>query len=186
MATFPDFLEPLVGYRTWRVDAATLYVAAAKGIRIERTYRLHSWITDEEWNPLCAQTALHYDYDLAESDSLKTSTIEIRRTLCDMAGGPPCSLHVPHSLAGCGIYAVLDEHRLTEWLARIGPQGPLVIGTVSLWGRVAVHDHGYRAQFAYPRTIIRATGCDGQAVAAAYGIPYQESETWILDGPCDV
>jgi hypothetical protein len=30
---------------------------------------------------------------------------------------------------------------------------PAVLGRVALWGRVIEHDHGYRAQFAYPQLV---------------------------------
>jgi hypothetical protein len=54
-----------------------------------------------------------------------------------------------------------------------------VVGTVSLWGRIAEHARGYRAQFAYPRMLIGAsTGVDGPALAAAYGITFEEDASW--------
>ncbi|MGD0474571.1 MAG: hypothetical protein ABSB70_15345 [Candidatus Velthaea sp.] len=35
-----------------------------------------------------------------------------------------------------------------------GKMTPHVYGKVALWGRVIVHEHGYRAQFAYPQRLL--------------------------------
>jgi hypothetical protein len=60
----------------------------------------------------------------------------------------------------CGIYA------LTEQAWRETPVGGTVQGTVNLWGRVIVgrtgaYQRGYRAEFAYPRTLRVMVGWDG-------------------------
>jgi hypothetical protein len=47
----------------------------------------------------------------------------------------------------------------------------IVAGTVSLWGTVIVYEHGYRAQFAYPRQLCWTNGDPAllQELAAIYG-----------------
>ncbi len=47
----------------------------------------------------------------------------------------------------------------------------IVAGTVSLWGTVIVYEHGYRAQFAYPRQLCWTNGDRNvlQDLAAMYG-----------------
>lgn len=47
----------------------------------------------------------------------------------------------------CGLHAT---HRL-EPLRRA--RSPAVLGRVALWGRVIEHEHGFRAQFAYPQRL---------------------------------
>ena len=55
--------------------------------------------------------------------------------------------------ANCGIYAFRTilgalsyaDQALSDWVGQ-----PLVLGEVALWGRVVEHEHGFRAQYAYP------------------------------------
>jgi hypothetical protein len=57
-------------------------------------------------------------------------------------------LHSSPSLdCTCGLHGThgLDLLRRTRC--------PAVLGRVALWGRVIEHDHGYRAQFAYPQLV---------------------------------
>jgi hypothetical protein len=51
----------------------------------------------------------------------------------------------PHLECSCGLHGTHG----VEILRRT--KSPAVLGTVSLWGRVVEHDHGYRAQYAYPQ-----------------------------------
>lgn len=82
----------------------------------------------------------------------------------------------PHSFDGCtcGLYAsnkLVDCRRLTSYC---------FYGEVALWGQVAVHEHGYRAEYAYPLTIyiplaweIRASSSltRTQEALSRYGVP---------------
>ena len=64
------------------------------------------------------------------------------------AGCKHTRLHLSPSLeCSCGLHGThgLDLLRRTRC--------PGVLGRVALWGRVIEHDHGYRAQFAYPQLI---------------------------------
>lgn len=45
----------------------------------------------------------------------------------------------------------------------------LVHGTVYLWGRVIEHEHGYRAEFAYPDVLIVQEAALAQALRQTYG-----------------
>ncbi len=68
-----------------------------------------------------------------------------------------------------GIHAFKTEAQAKSYAANT------VWGEVSLWGRVIEHDLGYRAEFAYPRTlIVPATIPDAaglaRKLAASYGI----------------
>lgn len=48
----------------------------------------------------------------------------------------------------CGIYAVKSREQASWWAD--AARGQFVTGRVSLWGRVIPHEHGWRAQKAYP------------------------------------
>ena len=54
---------------------------------------------------------------------------------------------VPHLGCTCGLHAVDDPSTLRR------ARDPAVLGTVALWGRIAEHDLGYRAAFAYPQRV---------------------------------
>ena len=53
----------------------------------------------------------------------------------------------PSADCTCGWYAVKDRSCLSS---DGGPKRTIVGGVVALWGRVIEHEHGYRAQYAYP------------------------------------
>jgi DNA-binding CsgD family transcriptional regulator len=65
-----------------------------------------------------------------------------------------CVVHerhrAPHAACTCGIYAVrsLDQLRVADY----GRRG--IFGEVYLWGTVIEHQSGWRAQFAYPKTLV--------------------------------
>ncbi len=62
----------------------------------------------------------------------------------------------PGRACSCGVYAAAEP----EELAGLGRIAGAVIGQVSLWGRIAQHSRGYRAEVAYPaRLRLVCVGC---------------------------
>lgn len=57
---------------------------------------------------------------------------------------------VPDGRCTCGVYAAKNIGHLR----RLGYEGYGACGEVYLWGRVVEHTLGWRAQFAYPKTLI--------------------------------
>lgn len=53
----------------------------------------------------------------------------------------------PNPDCSCGLHGVRDIEFLRH------AKSPAVVGTVAMWGRVVEHEHGYRAQFAYPQRL---------------------------------
>lgn len=151
--TVPDYCEPLMGWRAWAVNDGNIY-----GLGVGR---------NQLWAPRQQASAVHLDrqFHAYISDG---SEIEVP---CQS----PCST--------CGLYAYKSDSWAKEQIGlgqHYGSYGgiPTVIGTVALWGRIVEHEHGYRAQYAYPTKFVYAIGCDGAALATTYGIPYEEDETW--------
>jgi hypothetical protein len=77
---------------------------------------------------------------------------------------------------GCGIYGI-HPNRFSDWAhlsnGRSGERNNLV-GIIEAWGRVELHDDGFRAEYARPYALveIKSLGlCDPKQVAAALGIP---------------
>ena len=106
----PDYISPIIGYRTWQWDSLGL-----------------KSLNDEPWVPGRALEARCRDFPL----------------ICD----------APHKLCTCGIYAA----RNLEHLIDIGYMRGDLHGEVYLWGKVVEHSLGYRAQFAYPKSIVLPT-----------------------------
>jgi hypothetical protein len=72
-----------------------------------------------------------------------------------------------------GIHAYSDAtHMIAGSIAPcLQAPGVIVVGTVSLWGKVIVYERGYRAQFAYPRKLCWTNGDPKllHQLAAIYG-----------------
>ena len=56
----------------------------------------------------------------------------------------------PHLDCTCGVYAAKNR----EHLRQLGYEGRGIRGEVYLWGRLVEHELGWRAQFAYPRSLV--------------------------------
>jgi len=151
MDLVPDYIEPLRGFRVWHVRCGT---------------ELQS-LCGTDWPPFAALEAR----PCMASPAFHSLAERIR---CD---GPPCTNSRHGHQARCGIYAFSTRDRLLRTLREesvLHNRSPLVVGEVWLWGRIARHEHGYRAQYAYPAKFIGGYGCDPLFVAATYGIPYEE------------
>jgi hypothetical protein len=69
----------------------------------------------------------------------------------------------------CGIYSTKTRAHL---MSMSYPEQGQVIGEVSLWGRIVEGTHGWRAQFAYPRTLYVNYPSDNVVrLNEAYGVP---------------
>jgi hypothetical protein len=148
--TVPDYLEPILAWRAWLV---TTRVDPSSSVDVLQP-RIVSVFKGTVWEPYQALEARH-----------ETGT--------PCVAGSPCR---------CGIYAFKDPEHLRREIwsvpmrSRVGYSA--IIGQVWLWGKLAEHERGWRAQFAYPAQFRWALHCDGSALAATYGIEYQEDESW--------
>ena len=152
----PDFAEPIVAWRTWRI------------VRRGDTLRLASVVQATIWEP--NQEAI------GECLPLRRFRIpRLRRR----------EHHTPDASCTCGIYAstrvdVAGRYAFSRQFA-VSDGGARVIGLVSLWGRVVACTHGWRAEFAYPRRIFipqRVRGRDRRLEDVAfelteYGVPIE-------------
>ncbi len=86
----------------------------------------------------------------------------------------------PHPSCTCGIYASRTAERVAlDLVAHLRTQGipvqsAFAIGPVKLWGRVCEHEHGWRAEYAYPGDPLVLLGdvsdADLEVLAARYGV----------------
>jgi hypothetical protein len=156
----PDYVEPIVGWRTW------LVVCEGEGLR------LRSVVYDTPWSPHNELIARCLSWHRAFS-------LPWRRR----------SEHVPPARGcGCGIYAAREPGEAASYLEGRSWADALgvhrVIGTVSLWGRVVECTHGWRGSHAYPKKIyvpatrapywLRAERADEVALALTdYDVPVE-------------
>jgi hypothetical protein len=156
----PDYVEPIVGWRTW------LVVCEGEGLR------LRSVVYDTPWSPHNELIARCLSWHRAFS-------LPWRRR----------SEHVPPARGcGCGIYAAREPEEAASYLEGRSWADALgvhrVIGTVSLWGRVVECTHGWRGSHAYPKKIyvpatrapywLRAERADEVALALTdYDVPVE-------------
>jgi len=103
----PDYISPIVAYRTWQWDAVGL-----------------KSLNNEQWFPSLA---------------LEASTARCGKEHAAPSDG-----------CRCGIYAAKNFQHLVE----IGYAQYGVHGEVYLWGAVVEHRLGWRAQYAYPKTLV--------------------------------
>lgn len=76
----------------------------------------------------------------------------------------PCDQEVDHH---CGIYAYNDRVKVFDQ----SPASFRVYEEVALWGKVVVHQYGYRAQYAYPSRLYCQKDEKVAMAANVYGIP---------------
>lgn len=69
-------------------------------------------------------------------------------------------------LCTCGIYCYKTRAQV-ETLENQPTENTHVYGEVYLWGRVVEHEHGYRAQYAYPKSLVGVEGIQHK-LAQAY------------------
>lgn len=127
MTLAPDYIEPVVGWRSWLV------------VREGEDFRLRSVLYDAVWLPRKELIArcLH-----------RRLSISWRKPIKHSAPARECA---------CGIYAASDPAEAISYLeGRSWTEGPCVhrvIGPVALWGHVVECKRGWRASHAYPKAI---------------------------------
>jgi hypothetical protein len=123
----PDYIEPIVGWRSWLV------------VREGEGFRLRSVVYDTPWLP---------HHELIARCLHRRFSFRWRRR---------CEHVPPARGCGCGIYAARGAEEAASyleggsWADALGVHR--VIGTVSLWGRVVECTRGWRGSRAYPKRI---------------------------------
>ncbi len=164
MRAAPDYIEPIVGWRTWLV------------LLEGEDFRLRSVVFDALWPPRrelvarCLRRSLPWH---GRSEHVPPA----RRCRCGIYAAKE-----PEDAA-----SYLEGR---SWGDALSVQR--VIGTVSLWGRVVECKHGWRASHAYPRVIyvpptrspywLRAERRQEVALALTdYGVPVELLDTDARD-----
>lgn len=151
LVNVPDYISPIIGYRIW---------CWSPGLK-----RLLSLGGSEKWTPGQAMEALCRDPQYILAPQHDTPVFD-----CE------CGIYAAKSIeelnrAGYTIPSFLFDRMSRATL-------PCVRGEVWLWGRVVEHEHGYRAQYAYPKSV-EIPGChyvfnakiDVRDIEKAYQVP---------------
>jgi hypothetical protein len=155
----PDYIEPVVGWRMWCTTTDD------EGVALRSVHRRTVW---PRGAPLVADCMCgRFQSWLLRRERHGSPSLECR----------------------CGIYAsgvpLLGAY-LAEWLMWGGTL--TVVGRVSLWGRVFEHEHGWRAEMAYPLELFVPVGDFGERRAqeavealAAYQVPVSTVDGTSVD-----
>lgn len=152
MSSAPDYAEPVLAWRAWRI------LLEPDGHRLRSVIYPVIWAPDHELEAACK----------CRSRSLSRPW-RFRR--CALAPSAGCD---------CGIYGARRLADAIEYLGNpVGAWSPgtAVIGHVNLWGEVIEHRLGWRASCAYPARIFvpHRPGSDRLAAAlGAYGVPVEQ------------
>jgi hypothetical protein len=151
-AAAPDFIEPVVGWRYWRLNRERTLLKSLTG-------RGETWPVGRAFEAVCRHA--------------KRDAKDVRY---QFVGGYIRSRHgAPEEGCTCGIYAAQDLKTLRSKM--LFGLGLMVVGEVSLWGKIITGTRGYRAQFAYPKRLYvvqRMADWDQSATIrtlGVYGVP---------------
>lgn len=126
------YFEPVLGLRTWQISPGVR--PALTGTTIK-----DGWNLDAPTRAVCRRD---------EFRELFVRVIQYGGAR--FAGIPEGYEYVagehdaPHNFCRCGLYAYNFEHPLVE------VSGSMAHGAVIGWGRIILHEHGWRAEFARP------------------------------------
>ncbi len=141
----PDFVEPLLGWRAWKVRAPFSGSHACPG--------LSSVVLDTPWAPRRRFSAEH-SFDLG---------VKCRGLLeLDCS----CGIYAFNDPLEAYVYMMRVRDRL------LGMSVEVAIGAVSLWGKVVECELGYKAEYAYPHHIYlpASFGRYLPVVSSAFGV----------------
>jgi hypothetical protein len=144
----PDAITPLLGYRTWLVDDERGQPTLVS------PYDRSWWVPGQATVAACPEQYVHdFAIDPVWSVSDAGSRGQLWQRIRPTAATP--TRHRPPEWAcSCGIYAaegldpavaVAERHRGRRW----------VVGLAAGWGRVLLHEQGWRSQYAAPAALLR-------------------------------
>jgi hypothetical protein len=171
MSVAPDYVAPLIGWRSWAA------VDDEHGLALRSAVYTTRWPPRQRLEAVCAHRA---------RSGLLGRLLRIEPH------------EAPDEGCTCGIYAASTPELALAYLDRQALMGwarsPL-IGRVALWGRVIECERGWRSEFAYPTRLYllraalsRRRGRDAQALAgrlAVYGVPVDVLEARTTAGLFD-
>lgn len=143
----PDFITPITAWRFWRIFINSQETKSSLCLGSAVIPQLWPYKEKFQAECFCCGNSLH-TANLPESDSL-------------------CGIYAYKSSR----FALADIQLVTSYY---GYYVGTVLGKVKLWGKIQQHQFGYRAQFAYPSSLLMGI-CGG-----CQKVFYLESEYFLL------
>lgn len=158
----PDFAEPLIGYRMWKIGLGDVLQSPAQNT---------VW---EPGQPLKAACRLTFGNS--------PMNFWFNPSVADLDDGEPICTRCPcdekeadrHAGYGCGIYSWSDfeyflEHGYTAAALGWTKKQDIAIGTCWVWGRVVQQEMGWRSEYAAVRTLY-STHSRVRRIASKFGV----------------
>lgn len=159
----PDYCEPIVAYRAWGVNKAGELRAINFG---------------DVWPAGRAARAVCRNGDRLDQFAVGApKKIAVGHAV--RAGLFAWHHDAPHKGCSCGLYAHKESAGSFVKSARTEPDR--VWGECHLWGRIIDHEFGYKAEFAYPKSL-STNSPHATAVAERYGVACEYVDPDTIDG----
>jgi hypothetical protein len=147
----PDGIEPVVGWRMWILEGNRPW--SRPQVQTDDSLRSlngDAWIPGKRMEAVCDWRSQGRSFNHREG---------------------------PESKCRCGVYAFPTIDALVPMLHAAFFR-VCILGEVSLWGKIIVHEQGYRAQYAYPKRLWVDKRVPGRfiKVVSAYGVPVATTE----------
>lgn len=155
----PDGIEPIVAWRYWTLEQG-FWLSALN-------HREHgAWVPNEPHKACCAANV--HEYRVAFTGAVKATF-----QAANVPPPPDDYVEIRHEFApsegcSCGIYAAAS---LSELRTIVGAASVDVVGEVYLWGKVIKGERGYRAEYAYPKSLfLLDENLEAEAGLLCYGV----------------
>ena len=172
MSEAPTYLEPRIGWRTWRLAIDQMGVP------------LESWsIATHESIDQLAETPPDGRYTLVSGEGTHWPGYERLEARCGNGKDHRC----PDSDCQCGVYAARSLNILRRMGYAADPDSenfmPDVLGELAMWGRMIENDNILRAEFAYPKRLIvpHVNWRWAKPLRESYGCPVEIHNVFTMD-----
>ena len=167
----PDYCEPLVGIRAWTIERRDGQNVLAQLTRWAG--RPYIWVPEDR----SAASCIHSACLLGAGAGTYVNPFYDEHPMIARQHKPP-DMH-----STCGFWAFKPDAWIEEGVGQVltqvshmhvhqGLLPDVIVGEVYLWGRVVEHTSGYRAQYAYPKTL------NDPGLAERYHVDFQPCTYW--------
>lgn len=154
----PDFAEPILAWRGWKVDGEGFLYALNGGGRGHSLGMLTGYEKGPRWAPRKTERAgCALSNESHAADDCVSMGLSIEQAREYIEARKAQKHDAPAAECRCGYYAA----RNLEDIQTAGHT--YAFGIVALWGRVEEHEGGYRAEYAYPLCVVLANDPDMRA-----------------------
>ena len=157
----PDYMTALVGYRAWNLSPECDLLSIASHV-------MEPWPCQTKKQAIC--THVSAPGMVLSSTSMQPVFSGAFEEIWQRRSRKRAlrNHHPPEPTCCCGIYAA-KSNTSSEFLGYT--YGAKVWGEVYLWGRIQEYSEGYRAEFAYPKSLKTIDQILALKIGERYGVP---------------